>query len=132
MTKQHLIKGLWLGFLSWLIPFVASFFFFKPGGEMLVPYATFKSIISVIGVASGSYLLYRYFGYVTKDFLRDGLLVGISWMLINLVCDFLFLVPMAKLGPWEYLITIGISYLAIPVMAMAMGAMRETNAKNNS
>jgi uncharacterized membrane protein YpjA len=118
MNKQLLTKNLLLGFLSWLIPYVASFFFFKPGGELLVEYSTFKSIITVVGVSSGCYLLYRYFKYVETDYVRNGMIVGCSWMVINFILDLIFLVPMAKLGIGEYFLTIGISYLAIPPLAL--------------
>jgi hypothetical protein len=50
MTKKIIIKNVLLGFLSWLIPFAISFLFYKPGGELVVPYATFKSTIMVVGV----------------------------------------------------------------------------------
>jgi uncharacterized membrane protein YpjA len=100
---------------------VASFFFFRPGGEMIVPYATFKGIITVVGVGSGCYLLYRYFLLVTDHFAKQGIVVGVMWMLINLVLDMIFLVPMAKLNVSEYLLTIGISYLSIPAIAITMG-----------
>ncbi|MBL7852243.1 MAG: hypothetical protein JNN04_15170 [Cyclobacteriaceae bacterium] len=129
MTRQLLTKNLLMGFLSWLIPFVASFFFFRPGGEMVVPYATFKGIITVVGVGSGSYLLYRYFLLVSDQFARQGIIVGISWMLINLVLDMIFLMPMAKLSFSEYLLTIGISYLSIPPIAVCMGYLLEEKKK---
>lgn len=88
---------------------------------MIVPYATFKGIITVVGVSSGSYLLYRYFQAVTAEYVRQGVTVGLLWMAINLVLDFIFLVPMSKLTLTDYLLTIGISYLAIPPIAICMG-----------
>lgn len=121
MKRNLFARNLLLGFLSWLIPFVVSFFFFRPGGDMILPYATFKGIITVVGVASGSYLLYRYFLLVSGNYIREGMIVGLSWMAINLLLDFVFLVPMARIGASEYLLTIGISYLAIPPIAICMG-----------
>ena len=125
MKRNLFARNLLLGFLSWVIPFVVSFFFFRPGGEMILPYATFKGIITVVGVTSGSYLLYRYFGFVSVDYVREGVIVGFSWTAINLLLDFVFLVPMAKLGASEYLLSIGISYLAIPPIAICMGCILE-------
>lgn len=123
MNKQLITRNLMLGFLSWLIPFVASFFFFRPGGEMVVPYATFKGIITVVGVSSGCFLLYRYFLLVTADYVRQGVWVGFSWLAINLILDYIFLLPMARIGLSEYILTIGISYLAIPPIAICMGVL---------
>jgi uncharacterized membrane protein YpjA len=120
MTQKLILKNLLLGFLSWLIPFAISFLFFKPGGETVVPYATFKCIITVVGAISGCYLLYRYFGLVKDDLVANGIIVGISWFLINIILDSLILIPMMKTGFDEYFMSIGLSYLTIPVISIAM------------
>ncbi|MBK8372956.1 MAG: hypothetical protein IPL20_16740 [Saprospiraceae bacterium] len=129
MDKKLMIKIGLLGFLSWLIPFFVSFLFFKPGGELLVLYATFKSVITVVGVLSGCYLLYRYFMYVDKDFVRNGVIVGVVWFLINIVFDAIVLIPMMKTTFQEYFMTIGLSYFSIPVVSTAMGYLLENKKK---
>lgn len=129
MNKQLIVRVLGLGVLSWLIPFLASFLFFRPGGEMTVPYATFKSIITVVGVTTGCYLLYRYFAHVQSDFVRHGLVVGLTWILLNLILDAAFLMPMAGIGFIEYLTTIGISYLAMLPIAMSLGYALESRMR---
>jgi len=129
MTKQMIIKNLWLGFLSWLIPFIISFLFYKPGGELLVPYATFKSIITVVGALSGCYLLYRYFKYVDNNFIRNGVIVGLTWFVINLILDAIILIPIMKTTLTNYFMTIGISYFSIPVISTTMGFLLDRKKK---
>ena len=129
MTKQMIIKNLWLGFLSWLIPFIISFLFYKPGGELLVPYATFKSIITVVGALSGCYLLYRYFKYVDNNFIRNGVIVGLTWFVINLILDAIILIPIMKTTLTNYFMTIGISYFSIPVISTTMGFLLDRKEK---
>ena len=129
MTKQLVIKNLWLGILSWLIPFIISFLFYKPGGELVVPYATFKSIITVVGALSGCYLLIRYFKYVDSNFIRNGMIVGLSWFVINLVLDVTVLIPMMKTTFTNYFMTIGISYFSIPTISTMMGLLLDRNKK---
>jgi hypothetical protein len=129
MTKQMITKNLWLGFLSWLVPFVVSFLFYKPGGELIVAYATFKSVITVVGAISGCYLLVRYFKVVNNDFIRNGAVVGMSWLLINLILDTIILIPMMKTTFTNYFMTIGISYLSIPTISIAMGYLLDRKAK---
>ena len=129
MTKQMIIKNLWLGFLSWLIPFIISFLFYKPGGELLVPYATFKSIITVVGALSGCYLLYRYFKYVDNNFIRNGVIVGLTWFVINLILDAIILIPIMKTTFTNYFMTIGISYFSIPVISTTMGFLLDRKEK---
>ncbi|HRC32103.1 MAG TPA: hypothetical protein PK736_01525 [Bacteroidia bacterium] len=121
MTKKLITKNILLGFLSWLIPYAISFLFFKPGGELMVPYATFKSTIMLVGVISGCYLLYRYFKFVDADFVTNAIIVGISWFAINIVLDILFLLPFTKTTYSDYFTTIGIGYFAIPTISITLG-----------
>ena len=130
MTKKIIFKNIILGFLSWLIPFAVSFLFYKPGGELVVPYATFKSTMMVVGTISGCYLLVRYFNFVEIDFIKNGVIVGLSWFAINIVFDTLILIPMMKSNFIDYFMSIGVGYFAIPSISIAMGYLLET--KKNS
>jgi hypothetical protein len=121
MAKNFITKNVLLGFLSWLIPFAVSFLFYKPGGELIVPYATFKSTIMVVGVISGCYLLFRYFKSVDSDFIRNGVIVGLSWFAINIILDALILIPMMKSTFADYFMSIGLGYISIPVISITMG-----------
>ncbi|MBI3259932.1 MAG: hypothetical protein HYZ54_10725 [Ignavibacteriae bacterium] len=121
MTKKIITQNIFLGFLSWLIPFAVSFLFFKPGGELIVEYGTFKSIIMVVGVISGCYLLFRYFKMVDNDFIRNGVIVGLSWFVINIMLDVIILVPIMKTTFMNYFMTIGLSYISIPVISITIG-----------
>jgi len=131
MKKRLITKNLLMGFLSWLIPFAVSFIFFRPGGELTVPYATFKSAIMIVGVISGCYLLFRYFKYVDSDFVRNGIIVGVSWFAINLVLDTLILIPIMKTTFTEYFMSIGLSYFAIPTISITMGFLLERKASTD-
>lgn len=110
-----------LGFLSWLIPFAVSFLFYKPGGELVVPYSTFKTTIMVVGTISGCYLLFRYFKALENDFIKQGIIVGLSWFAINIVLDAIILIPMMKSTFADYFMSIGLGYIAIPVISITMG-----------
>jgi hypothetical protein len=116
-----MVSNIILGFLSWLIPFAFSFLFYKPGGELMVPYGTFKSIIMVIGVITGCYLLLRYFKHVHSDFIINGIIVGLSWFAINILFDSIILIPMMKTTFIHYFMTIGFSYIGISAISIAMG-----------
>ncbi len=130
MNNNLITKNILLGFLSWLIPFVVSFLFVKPGGEFIVPYPTFKSTIMVVGTMSGCYLFYRYFKLVENDFIRNGIIVGVSWFAINIILDALVLIPMMKTTFAEYFMSIGIGYFAIPTISIAMGFLLERKARS--
>lgn len=130
MTQKLVIKNILLGLLSWLIPFVVSFLFYKPGGELVVPYATFKSAIMLVGVVSGCYLLFRYFKYVEHDYILQSILVGFSWFAINIVLDSVVLIPMMKTSFVDYFLSIGLSYFSIPVISITMGYLLKSKLKS--
>ena len=123
MINKTLAKNLLPGFLSWLIPFLVSFLFYKPDGQLLVPYATFKSTIMLVGVISGCYLLFRYFLFVDENYILNGVVVGFSWFAINIILDSIILIPMMKTSFTEYFISIGMSYFSIPTISILIGVL---------
>lgn len=129
MTKKLMIKNVLLGFFSWLIPFAASFLFYTHGGELVVAYSTFKSAIMVVGAISGCSLLFHYFKTVESDFIRNGVIVGLSWFAVNIVLDAVILIPIMKTTFEEYFMSIGLSYLSIPAISIAMGYLLHRKEK---
>jgi hypothetical protein len=129
MNKKLITKNILSGVLSWLVPFVVSFLFYKPGGELVVPYATFKTIIMVVGVISGCALLFWYFKSVDIDFVRNGVIVGFSWLAINILLDTLILIPIMKITFAGYFMSIGLGYVAIPAISITMGYLLNRKSK---
>jgi hypothetical protein len=121
MTNKIIAKNILLGFLSWLIPFAVSFLFYKPGGELIVAYSTFKSTIMVVGTISGCYLLFKYFEQVEGNFIKNGVAVGLSWFAINIIFDAVILIPMMKTTFAVYFMSIGLSYISIPILSITIG-----------
>ncbi|TGM52554.1 hypothetical protein [Leptospira vanthielii] len=113
------------GFLSWFIPFFISIFFFSKDGGLQIDLFLFKTIMIVVGSLSGCILLYRYFLLVDSKFLKEGLIIGISWISINWLLDILVLLPMSKMAIEVYFIQIGFRYLSLLFFAIAMGAILE-------
>jgi hypothetical protein len=126
MKNKNLII-IWYGFLSWLIPFVASFVFFNKTGQVVIDEALFKSIMVVVGMLIAVILLVRYFKNVKlgKDLLKEGLIVGISWFVINSALDKVFLVYLFKMPLMAWINGIGVRYLAIPIVAVGMALAKK-------
>ncbi len=120
MLKKYL-RNAFYGFLAWLIPFVAAFAFYTREGKLAVDIHLFKSIMIVIGSAFASYLLIRYFKKTESGFLREGIVVGIVWLLVSIILDLLILLPMSGMSVPDYFAQIGLRYLAIPAMSVAVG-----------
>jgi uncharacterized membrane protein YpjA len=104
-----------------LIPFTVSFLFYRPGGELIIPYSSFKSIILVVGTISGCLLLFQFFKSIHSNFIAAGISVGLCWFIINIILDTLVLIPMMKTTFGDYFMAIGLSYVAMPVISTAMG-----------
>jgi len=111
----------WFGFLTWLIPFAAGFLFYSPQGQLNIDQVVFKSIMIVVGSITGITMLTLYFRKIDKNYLVEGIMVGIAWFVINILLDLLILVPMSKMAVGTYFAQIGWEYVTIPTMSIAMG-----------
>jgi hypothetical protein len=116
--------NLLFGVLSWLVPFLAAFAFFDQTGTLTIAQPLFKSLMVVIGGAVGVGLLVLAFRQTTAS-ITSGLAIGLLWLAINLILDFLVLVPMSDTTTADYLSDIGLRYLLFPIIAVGMGAAAE-------
>lgn len=113
-------RTLFLGLLSWALPFALSFLFFDQTGQLVVPRTLFKSLMVVIGGGIGVGLLVIAFQRIEASFL-SGAAIGCYWLALNLMLDLLILVPMSAMTYTEYFYDIGLRYLLLPIIAAAMG-----------
>lgn len=107
------------GLLTWAIPFVVSIPLMGGGGQPVVPIGVFKSIMVLVGAATGAWLLLRVLRQ-SPPFKHVGVTVGFMWFGINLGLDLLVLVPLSGMGLSEYFGEIGLRYLLIPILAIAI------------
>jgi uncharacterized membrane protein len=108
------MRALLLGFLSWLIPFAISFciFFLKKSNAPL-----FSTLMYLVELLTAGLLLALYFRSRPLQ-VREAVLVGALWFVMNLVFDY----PMFAYGPMKmtalgYYSEIGLVYLTFPVFA---------------
>lgn len=121
MTKKLILKIVLFGFLTWIIPFVISFCFYNRHGELSIPYDLFKSIMIVVGSFTGCYFLFRYFILININYIENGLIIGFTWLFINIILDVFILMPIMKINFPNYFMTIGLRYFVIPVMSITIG-----------
>jgi hypothetical protein len=110
------------GFASWLIPFIASFLFYSSDGTLTVDVRFFKSVMVVVGTVTGAVLLVSYFKKIEADYVKEGIIVGFAWFLVNILLDVIVLVQMFGMPLIEYFMNVGLGYLAIPIMCIMVGA----------
>jgi hypothetical protein len=103
---------------------VTSFFFYFKEG-LTIDIFLFKSIMIVVGSISAAILLVSYFKKINAAYLKEGIVVGIVWFGINVLLDLLILIPMSGMSIADYFTQIGIRYLAMPAMGIAIGKSLE-------
>lgn len=112
------VKMVLFGFLSWLIPFMAGFAAW-PLHESNEKF--FKTIMLLIGGAAGALLMVLYFKAVSKDFLKEGIITGFIWLVMNIILDILVLVIVFKSTFSVWLLETGLRYLTILFSFTAVG-----------
>ncbi len=116
------IRNILYGFLAWLIPFVTSIFFYTREGVLTIDVFLFKTIMIVVGSTSAAFLLISYFKKIDTRYLKEGIIVGLTWFGINILLDLLVLIPMSGMSVVDYFTQIGLRYLVMPVMSIMVGA----------
>ncbi|MDH4091008.1 MAG: hypothetical protein OEV74_03470 [Cyclobacteriaceae bacterium] len=114
-------KNALYGFLSWLIPFMSAFLFYTSEGVLSIDVFLFKSIMIVVGSVSAAFLLVSYFKKISTDYLKEGVTIGLTWLVMNLLLDLVVLIPMSGMSIPDYFTQIGIRYIVIPVMCITVG-----------
>lgn len=122
--KKYIKAGVF-GVLTWVIPFVLSMFFYTREGQLTIDIFLFKTIMIVVGAANGAFWLVLYFKKIEQNFLVEGTTIGCVWFVINVILDLLVLVPLSKMSIGTYFIQIGLRYLIIPIMSIAIGSVAQ-------
>lgn len=113
-------KNIFFGFLVWLIPFAISFAFVSPSGELKIDKIFFKTIMIIAGTFIGVSLIVKYFKTVENNLLKEGIFLGLSWLLINWILDFFVVIPMANISYPTYFTEIGLRYLNFPIISIGI------------
>jgi uncharacterized membrane protein YpjA len=127
---KKILKIVGFGLLTWVLPFVVSCFLYSPEGTPLIEIFLIKTIMIVLFSILGAVLLIVYFRGITKNYLKEGIVVGFVWLAINWILDFVILLPLAKMDILTYFVQIGLRYLMIPTMSIAMGYLLEIKTKS--
>ena len=123
----RILKLVGYGVLSWAIPYVTSLPLL---GLLRSDPEWFHTIMIVEGSIAGAVLTVLYFKGLDRDFLRHGLIVATVWLGINWGLDFLALLPFTGMSPTRYFMEIGLRYLALAALAVAVGYGLEQRAND--
>jgi hypothetical protein len=114
-SMAHWKRAVFLGLLSWMIPFVVSFLAF-PIKHANAP--LFETLMGLVVLITAGTLLAMYFRGRPVT-IREAAPVGTLWLVMNLMFDY----PMFAYGPMKmtalgYYSEIGLVYLTFPVFAL--------------
>ena len=118
MNKYVKICG--FGFLIWLIPFLVSFIIFPLREDNR---ALFESIMPVVLTLVVWELTVLYFIKIDKEFLKEGILIGVIWFMISIIIDLVMFLPESswQMSISDYMADIGITYIIILVIPIGIG-----------
>jgi hypothetical protein len=122
VKNKYLRVGLF-GFLTWLIPFAVAFAIFSIRES---DRAFFETIMAVVVTVTAVVFSILYLKKRTTDFLKEGVLIGVVWLIINLVLDLLlFMEGPMKMAFSDYMKDIGLTYLIFPAVTVGFGYLLE-------
>lgn len=120
---KKILKIIGFGISTWAAPFILSCFLYSREGEPLIDIFLIKTIMIVLFSILGVVLLVIYFKGIKKSYFKEGIIIGFVWLAINWALDLAILIPMSDMGIDIYFTRIGLRYLIIPTISMAMGYM---------
>lgn len=120
--NKYLKAGLF-GFLLWLIPFAVSVLIFP---LRVSQRPLFESIMPVVIAIWTVFFSIFYLSRIKSDFLKEGIFIGIAWLLISIVLDLMiFIEGPLKMPLWDYATDIAVTYLMIPTITTGFGYLME-------
>jgi hypothetical protein len=115
-------KAILLGIANWGVVFGAAvaLSLIKEDHRLL-----FESLIPVALAASTTLLAIVYFRGRASVTIREGLLLGLAWLVIGVAIDLPLMLPAPmNLSPGEYVADVGTTYLIMPIITTGLAAMR--------
>ncbi len=113
-----MLRKIGFGFIVWVVPYVSAIPLL---GLMESDEIFFKTLMIVIGGLVGAICAVLYFNNVEKDFLKEGILLGVVWVVLNWLLDFVGLLPLSKMSYGRYFMEIGLRYIAMLSPTVAIG-----------
>jgi len=81
----------------------------------------FKAVMAMLGSLIGAGFSGYYFLSVEGDYLREAIYTAITWMVVNWLLDIVALLPFTHQTLPQYFMEIGIEYLGMPGVLIAIG-----------
>jgi len=110
------------GLVIWVVPFLVGFLFVDKEGNFIISETFFKTIMIVIGSLVGVILAVKYFKGIRADFVKEGIIIGIIWLIINWIIDLIMVsVGFFPMTVGKYFTDVGLRLLGIPMFTIGLG-----------
>lgn len=117
------LKIIIYGILIWLIPTLISFLI-----SFLDILSLFDVIVAVVLAATVIGFTYLYLKDITENFVREGIITGVVWVLVSIILDLvLIIVGITKLSLENYAIYVAPLYIIIPAITIGFGLYKDQN-----
>jgi hypothetical protein len=113
-----MLRKIGYGIVVWAVPYVTAL---QLMGLMFSDRVAFQTIMVVEGAVVGTFLACLYFRPIHRRFLREGVVLALTWIAVSWALDFVALVPFADMTAWRYFVEIGFRYLGILAPTVAIG-----------
>lgn len=122
------LKIVLFGVLVWLLPFLVAFVIFPLRTSMM---PLFESIVPLTLTIVVIILVYYYLKDIGSNFIKEGIIIGIVWFIIDIALDLFMFIPASpmQMSFLDYMMDIGLTYVMIPVITIGMGYMAQNKTK---
>ena len=121
-----MLRKIGYGFIVWVVPYVSAIPLL---GLMESDPIFFKTLMIVIGGIVAAICIVLYFNKVEKDYLKEGIWLGVIWLVVNWLLDFAALLPLSKMPYAQYFKEIGLRYLVMPAFTVPIGYLLSKKIK---
>lgn len=119
MNKQFFREAFGWGFLLWLIGYLLGIILF-----MIVPFSLIGWVIMPIGIIITLWVLFK---KVKVNSLKYYFLLGIVWVLIAIICDYIFLVKVFNPVDGYYKLDVYLYYALTITLPLLVGWRKVKN-----
>ncbi|MFC1511411.1 hypothetical protein ACFL5U_03390 [Candidatus Margulisiibacteriota bacterium] len=113
-----MLKKIGYGLIVWMVPYVSALPLLS---LMQAEPFFFKTIMIIVGGLTGAVCAVLYFDKVEKDFLKEGIVLGVVWIVISWLLDFVGVIPFNKMTYTRYFMEIGLRYIGMLAPTVAVG-----------
>ena len=106
------------GLLVWLIPSLITVI----SGSFITAMNIFEIVSAVAIALTVTAFSYLYLKAITENFIKESVLVGISWLIISIVLDIIMvMLGISELSLTNYAMYVAPLYIIIPAITIGLG-----------